>query len=181
MAEKLNRRLFVALSAEGHVVIGGFTSRTRPASTAQTESASGYSRRSAAGRQRPAAFPSLGDPFLRLVGVAARLDDRGGDSELVFLCVMGRDKFSVLAPLPQERSAGMYFRARTSFAHLRAEGLSLISRFPKRGSMMFVRKMDFCFSAIGAHARFKSSRTVLPLHDEPALGHRAPCTLSIRG
>ena len=33
----------------------------------------------------------LGDPFLRLVGVAARLDDRG-DGELVFQRVMGRDK-----------------------------------------------------------------------------------------
>jgi hypothetical protein len=39
----------------------------------------------------------LGDPFLRLVGVAARLDDRGGDGELVSQRVMGRDKFPVLA------------------------------------------------------------------------------------
>ncbi len=38
----------------------------------------------------------LGDPFLRLVGFAARLDDRGGDGELVFPRVMGRDKFPVL-------------------------------------------------------------------------------------
>jgi hypothetical protein len=84
------------------------TSRTPPASTAQTECASGYGSpwRSAqcAGRRHGLAARQLGarglrrshrlgDPFLRLVGFAARLDDRGGDGELVFQRVMGRDKF----------------------------------------------------------------------------------------
>jgi hypothetical protein len=93
-------------------VIGRFTSRTRPASTAQTESASAYGSpwRSAqcAGRRHGLAALQPGDhglrrshrlggPFLRLVGVAVRLDDRGGDGELVFQRVMGRDKFPVLA------------------------------------------------------------------------------------
>jgi hypothetical protein len=83
-------------------------SRSRPASTAQIESASVYGSpwRSAqcAGRRHGLAARQLGarglrrshrlgDPFLRLVGFAARLDDRGGDGELVFQRVMGRDKF----------------------------------------------------------------------------------------
>ena len=83
-----------------------------PGSTAQTESASGYGSpwRSAqcAGRRHDLAALQPGDhglrrshrlggPFLRLVGVAVRLDDRGGDGELVFQRVMGRDKFPVLA------------------------------------------------------------------------------------
>ena len=55
-------------------------------------------------------FPITLATFPRLVGVAARLDYRGGDGELVFQRVMGRDKLPVLAPLPQERSAGVYFR-----------------------------------------------------------------------
>jgi hypothetical protein len=38
----------------------------------------------------------LGDPFMSLGGVAARLDDRGGDGELVFQRIMGRANFPVL-------------------------------------------------------------------------------------
>ena len=86
-----------------------------------------WSRHSPGGRPRPASFPSPWRPSSRLVGVAARLDDRGGDGELVFQRVMGRGKLPVLAPLPQERSAGMYFRpvyllrpsqGRGAFTHL---------------------------------------------------------------
>ena len=74
----------------------------------------------------------LGDPFLRLVGVAARLDDRGGDGELVFQRVMGRDKIPGPSATPARAlGVGCISGSCTSFAHLRGVGLSLISRFPK--------------------------------------------------
>jgi hypothetical protein len=169
-------------------VIGRFTSRTRPACTAQTESASGYGSpwRSAqcAGRRHGLAALQPGDhglrrshrhgdPFLRLVGVAARFDDRG-DGVLMFQRVMGRDKSPALAPLPQERPAGMYFRllyllrrSQGAFAHLTLSET-------RQHELCLSERWTFAFQQSELMLGSNFSRTVMMLHDEPALRHRAP-------
>jgi hypothetical protein len=72
-------------------------------------------------------------PWRRHVGVAARLDERRSDGELVFQRVIGRDIFRVLAPLPEGPSTGICFPALVSpspvsgpraFAHLTLSELS---------------------------------------------------------
>ena len=99
----------------------------------------------------------LGDPFLRLVGFAARLDDRGGDGELVFPRVMGRDKFPVLDATPARALGGDVFPALVPPSPISGPwGFRPSHAFRNTAAcVMFVRKMDFCFSVIGAHARFK--------------------------
>ena len=102
-----------------------------------------WSRRPPVGRPRPASFPSPWRPILRLVGVAARLDGCGGDGELVFQRVMGAATNSRSWRHSRKSARRMYFRLLCpSYAHPRAVGLSLISRFPKHGSMNCVCQKD---------------------------------------
>jgi hypothetical protein len=88
---------------------------------------------------RTTAYPS---PWRRHVGVAARVDERRSDGELVLQPVIGLDIFRVLAPLPEGPTTRICFPAL-----LRAVGLCSSYPFrtaeaPKRGSVACVCQKD---------------------------------------
>jgi hypothetical protein len=89
--------------------------------------------------QVTASYPS---PWRRHVGVAARVDERRSDGELVLQPVIGLDIFRVLAPLPKGPTTRICFPAL-----LRAVGLCSSYPFrtaeaPKRGSVACVCQKD---------------------------------------